>query len=167
MALGVLAVTVLAVLELQGAIGRSAVEISGQERAAQLADAIMVELARLRNRPDAAGQPGGLDALAQIIPASGSTRPLRLVAARNGLRVILEDEADNPVSGILPRDRYYLIEVRQQPAPQNYGTGTGYLAVTLTVRWPYQIATGAGSADTTAADLAQASAIGFNAALTP
>ena len=166
-AIGVLAVTVVAVLALQASLQRSAAEISGYDRAAQLADAVAIELARLRDRPVAIGQPSRLDALAEIIPASDSDSPLRLVAAREGLRVLRESEADDTVTGIVPRDRYYLIEVRQQPAPLNYARDAGYLAVALTVKWPYQIATGPDAGGATAADLAQASVVVFNAALTP
>jgi hypothetical protein len=167
MAIGVLAGTVVTVLVLQGAIGRSVSEISSQERASQLMDASMIELARLRDRPVADGQPNRLDALAAVIPASDSSQPLKLVGARDGLRVVNEGEADDPTIGVPRRDRYYVIEVRQQPAPLDYRRDAGYLALRLTVRWPYQIATGAGPADVIAADLAQTSVLGFNGALTP
>jgi type II secretory pathway pseudopilin PulG len=167
MALGVLAVTVVAVLALQGATDRSTAEISGQERAAQLVDAVMIELARLRDRPVTPGQPGRLDALALLIPATGSVQPWQLVATRDGLRVISESDADDPAAGFPLRDRFYVIEVRQQPPPLNYVHDAGYLAVELTIRWPYQIPSGDGPASAMAADLGQGSSVQFAAALTP
>jgi type II secretory pathway pseudopilin PulG len=167
MALGILAVTVVAVLALQGAVSRSAAEISGQERAAQLVDASMVELARLRDRPVTPGQPGRLDALASLIPATGSAHPWQLVATRDGVRVISESDADDPAAGIPLRDRFYVIEVRQQPPPLNYVHDAGYLAVELTIRWPYQIPAGGGPDSAMAADPAQGSSVRFETALTP
>jgi len=166
-AIGVLAVTVVAVVALQEANNRVVAGIAGQERAAQLVDASLIELARLRGRPVAGGQPSRLEALAALIPASDSIQPFKLVASRDGLRVISEDEADDAVTGVAPRDRYFLIEVRRQPSPLSYVADAGFLAVTLTVRWPYQIATGSGPANAVLTDLEQGSRVVFNAALAP
>lgn len=59
-AVGLLAVTVLAVVAVQGVMGRSVHDASGYERAAQLVDAVTIELGRLRDRPAAIGQPARL-----------------------------------------------------------------------------------------------------------
>jgi prepilin-type N-terminal cleavage/methylation domain-containing protein len=166
-ALGLLAVTVTGVIALHTAIARSATDASEQYRAAQLADVIDVELRRLRDLPVPEGQPGKLDALANLIPPSDSNSPLRLVASRDATRAMRESEADQPATGIALGDRFFLIEVRQQPAPLDYTRGAGYLAVSLTVKWPYQLATGPDSTGAMAADLAQASVLVFNSALTP
>lgn len=166
-AVGLLAVTGVAMLALQDSMSRSVAEVAEHDRAAQLADAIDAELCRLRDLPIPAGQPTKLDALAQVIPPSDSDNPLRLVASREGTRVIRESDADDPIRGVALRDRYYLIEVRQQPAPLGYVSGAGYFAVTLTMRWPYQIATGPNPGDAAAADLSQASVLLLNSALTP
>lgn len=163
-ALGLLAVTVVAMLALQGAITRSVAEVSMQNRAAQLADTITVELRRIRDLPVAEGQPGRLDALAELIPASDSNFPLQLVASRDGSRVIRVSDTDDPATGVALRDRYFLIEVRRQPAPLDYVSGAGYLAITLTVKWPYQMAA---RPSASAADLEQTSAAVLNTALTP
>ena len=166
-ALGVLAVTVVAALGLLGAMGRSANENSETERAGQLVEASLSELARLRDHPVGEGLPGQLDGLAAIIPASDSPASFKLVGSRDGLRAVNETDADDPETGVLPRDRFYLIEVRQQTAPLNYRSDAGFMALSLTVRWPYRIASGPGAADFTAADLSQASVAIFNCALAP
>jgi len=166
-AIGLWAVTVTAVIALQGGLTRSVTDVSEYYRAAQLADPIEVELRRLRDLPSQGGPADRFEALADMICPSDSSRPLRLVGSRDGLRVIRESEADEPATGIARRDRHYLIEVRQQPAPLAYTSGAGYLAVTFTVKWPYQIATESSPTGATAADLAAASVLAFNSALTP
>ncbi len=166
-AVGLLAVTVLAVVAVQGVIGRSVHDASGYERAAQLVDAVTIELSRLRDRPAAIGQPARLDALAAIIPASESPDALRLVASRDGTRVSFESEADSPATCILPSERYFLIEVRQQPAPLAYVAEAGYLAVNLRVKWPYQVPTGPDPSLATAVEPSLASTAIFHSALTP
>jgi type II secretory pathway pseudopilin PulG len=135
---GLLAVTVVAVLGLQGAMVRSVADVTERARVAQLADAIEVELRRLRDLPVPEGETGRLDALARLIPASGRPDALRLVAARDGTKVIRESDADVSGMGVEPRARFYLIEVRQQPPPLSYARDAGFLALTLTVSWPYQ-----------------------------
>lgn len=166
-ALGLLAVTVVTVLALQGSIGRSVAEVSDHYRASQLADAIDLELRRLRDLPLPDGRPERLGALSILIPPEGSDHPLRLVAPREGSRVLREAEADDPVNGLPLRDRYYLIEVRQQPAPLAYTPGAGYLAVAVTVKWPFQLAADSSASGAAAADLTQASGLLLNFALTP
>ena len=166
-ALGLLAVTVVAVLALRGSIDRSVGDVSDYYRAAQLADAITVELKRLRDLPLPVGQRDSLDALAVLIPVGASDRPLRLVAPREGSRVLRESDADDPASGLALRDRYYLIEVRQQTAPLAYAPGAGYFAVAVTVKWPFQLVADSSAAGAAAADLTQASVLMLNFALTP
>ena len=166
-ALGVLAVTVVAVLALQNSISAAVAEVSAHHRAAQLPDAVDVELRRLRDLPVPEGPPIHLDALAGMIPSSESPSALRLVASKDGSHVIRESEADDPAMELARRDRFFLIEVRQQPAPLNYVREAGYLALTLTLTWPYQIPTGSGPGDAMAANRAQASTMVFHCALTP
>ena len=164
-ALGLLAGTMVTLLALRASISRAATDVSDHYRAAQLADAIDLELRRLRDLPLAVGQRDKLDALSVLIPPEGRDQALRLVALREGSRVIRESDADDPVNGLPLRDRYYLITVRQQPAPLAYTAGAGYLAVAATVQWPFQIPSGPGDAVT--ADLTQASVLVLNFALTP
>jgi type II secretory pathway pseudopilin PulG len=159
---GLLAVTVVAVLGWQGTIIRSVADVTERARVAQLADAIEVELRRLRDLPVLDGESGRLDALARLIPASGRPNPLRLVAARDGTKVIRESDADVPGLGVEPRARFYLIEVRQQPPPLSYVREAGFLALTLTVSWPDQPSPGM------AADPGETGAtLVLNLALTP
>jgi prepilin-type N-terminal cleavage/methylation domain-containing protein len=164
---GLLAVAVVAVLGLQGALNRSLADVADRSRAAGLGDAIEVELRRLREMPVPQSQFGRLDALARLISASDGPDPLRLVASRDGTQVIRESDADVPGLGVEPRARFFLVEVRQQPAPLNYAEGAGYLALTLTVSWPYQPAAGPGAAGSSAAAGQERSTLVLNTALTP
>ena len=193
-AVGILAITALAVVAVQGGLSRAVDDASGYERAAQLVDAVTIELGRLRDRPAPSGQPGRLDALATRIPASENRDALRLVATRDGVRVCLESETETSSTGILPNERYFLVEVRQQPDPLGYVglrpgnsahwakflvevrqqpdplgyvAGAGFLAITLRVVWPYQVPAGPDPALAIAANPAQASIAVFNSALTP
>ena len=167
MAVGVLAVSVLTVFSAHGVLGRSVADASGYDQATQLVDAVTIELGRLRDRPVPPGQPTRLAALAARIPPSESPDALRLVASRDGMRVCLESASDAVATGILPGERYYLIEVHQQPAPLGYVAEAGYLAVTLRVKWPYVLPLGPDLTQATAAEPTQASIAIFSTALTP
>ena len=164
---GLLAVGVVAVLGLQNSLGQAVMEVSERGRAAQLADAIEVELCRLRDLPLLDGQPGGLAALARVTPASGSADALRLVAPHDGTKVVRESDADAPGSGVDPRSRFFLIEARQQPAPLSYASGAGFLALTLTVTWPYHPPGGSVTATFPADSAAPGPALVINLALNP
>lgn len=166
-AIGIAAITVVALVALLAAGGRVAAEVSARNQAGNLADAVTVELLRLRDTAPTDGPAGKLALLASAIPASGSSGSLRLVAAPEGLRVIRESEADDPVSGVPLSDRFYLIEVRQQPGDLSYVPGAGFLALTATVRWPYHLRTGPEAGAAMAADLTQASTVVLNLALSP
>ena len=165
--LGLLAVTVVAMLALQHSLSHAVAGISEHQRAAELVDAVEVELKRLRDLPVPDGQPAGLEALAGIVPSSESTSALRLVAAKAGSNVVRESEADDPLIGLARRDRFYLIEVRQQPAPLNYVSEAGFLALTFKVTWPYQVPTGTGTADGMATDGAPSASAVFSGAISP
>lgn len=166
-AIGLWAVTAVALLVMQGSLVRSAGEIADFNHATQLTAASASELQRLRELPGPDGPPGGLEALAGLIPPSDSPQPLRLVAARDGARVWRESDADDAGSGLPRSARFFLIEVRQQPAPLNYVPGSGYLAVTFTARWPYKLAAEADAENAEAAGAARAAMLVLNAALTP
>ncbi len=166
-AVGLLAVTVVALLGLHRTLIRSTGAVSDRERAAQLADAITIELERLRDLRAADGTRRGLDGLAAMIPAAGSTDSLRLVGSREGCRVTQESGADDPVAGLRRAERFFMIEVRQPPPPLNYSRNAGFLAVTLAVHWPYLIASGPDSNQAIEADPALASILVLNDALMP
>jgi hypothetical protein len=89
------------------------------------------------------------------------------VASREGTRVIRESDADDPVNGLPLRDRHYLIEVRQQLTPLAYTPGAGYLAVAVTIKWPFQVPADSSATGAVAADLTQASVLILSFALTP
>lgn len=152
-ALGILAVTLIAVLGLLASSTRPAGEIADVHVAARLGGNIQDELERLK-----AGL--GLDGLAAMVPAGGSAAPLQLVATRDGLRVLRADGAapaasqalTDPVRpGIANRDRYYLAEVTQQ-LDLPYAPGAGFLAVSVRVTWPYRLPRGPPTPEATAVD---------------
>ncbi|MEO6873384.1 MAG: hypothetical protein ABI222_01045 [Opitutaceae bacterium] len=165
--LGLLSVTVVAILALHGYSRRAVADLTGQERAAQLGDAVAVELTRLRDLPAAEGHADKLEALSALVPSGDGAQALRLVAGPDGTRVTRESEADDQVKGLALRDRYYLIEVRQQLPPLNYSTGAGYLALGVTIKWPYQMAIGPDPDSAVTANPEQASVMMLNVALAP
>jgi len=168
-AVGIFAGAIVIILALFGPLNRSIGEVADNSRAARLAEAINAELLRIRDvQAPASGTK--LDAIAALV--NGGTI-LRLVASADGSHVVWETNAANdPVTGSPPgialHDRYYLIEVRAQPAPLNYTAGTSaFLALTATVKWPYQVPTGPGPTEAAPADLTQAQTLLLNYALTP
>jgi hypothetical protein len=167
---GVFAVGIVAVLGLLSPVSRSVAGVADQDKAAHLGEAIQTELARLRDSQTATSSLTKLDAFAALVPAGGT---LNLVASRDGAHVIRESDAGNDTvtgspPGIAKRDRYFLIVVTRQPSPLgDYTNGAGFLALTLTVKWPYQITAGSGADDATAADLTVASVLVLNTALPP
>lgn len=163
-ALGLFAVTVVGVLALQTAIGESVAGIAAHSRAAQLGDALTIELRRICILSAAEGRAAGLDGLAALVPSSDSAPPLKLVASRDGLRVVRESEVDATEIGIKPQDRFYLIEVRQHAGPLEYASASGFLAATAAVKWPYSLAT---AEDLGARDSAGIATVVLNLALTP
>lgn len=143
-AIGVFAVTIVAVLGLLSPVNRSVASVSDYDKAAALGDAIQTELVRLRDLTTSGDK---LAVLATLVPASDSTQPLQLVASTDGSRVVRLADADNNATaspaGIAASERYFLVEIRQQPAPLAYTSGAGFVAVTATIKWPYAAATSA------------------------
>jgi len=168
-AIGVFAVTIVAVIGLMTPLSRSVAGVSDFDKAAQLGDAIQAELVRLR---DLTASGNKLDALYNASFAGGKV--LTLVAPPDTSRVVRESDADNDPAtgsppGVFPRDRYFLIEIRAQSAPLNYtpGSNQAFLAVTAIVKWPYQIATGPNAPAAAAADATQTSSLLLNFAVPP
>lgn len=166
-AIGVFALTIVAVVGLLAPVNRSVAEVSDSDRAAQLGDPIQTELVRLRDAESG-------DRLAAFHQAhfGGGRAVLQLVASRQGPHAVIVTAADNdPLTGqppgIIRRDRYFLIEVREATGALAYTSGSGFVAMTATIRWPYQVPTGAGANDATDADLTQASSLLLNFALPP
>jgi type II secretory pathway pseudopilin PulG len=162
-AIGILAVTLIALLGLLAASTRPAGVIADTQVAAHLGENIQDELERLK-----AGL--GLDGLAAMVPPGGSAAPLQLVATRDGLRVLRADgtaaAAGNPLNdplrpGIANRDRYYLAEVTQQ-LDLPYAPGAGFLAVSVRVTWPYRLAAGPPTTEATAVDADPAREVPMN-----
>jgi type II secretory pathway pseudopilin PulG len=152
-AIGILAVMMLAVLGLLATSTRPAGVIAEMQVAAHLGENIQDELERLK-----AGL--GLDGLAAMVPPAGSAAPLQLVATRDGRRVLRADGAasaagnvlNDPLRpGIANRDRYYLAEVTQQP-DLPYASGAGFLAVSVRVTWPYRLPMGPPTTEATTVD---------------
>jgi hypothetical protein len=166
-AIGMVAVSVVALIALLAAGSRSAGDIATRNRAVHLADAVTLELARLRDTLPRGSSASGLAALAETIPPSASSQSLRLVAPLDGLRAIQESDADNPDMGVRPHERFFLIEVRQQSGDLANSPDAGFLAVAATVRWPYQPGPGPGARAVSPADLSQAATAVLNLAITP
>ena len=166
-AIGMVAVTVVALVALLAASSRAAGEMAARQQAVHLADAVTLELLRLRDALPGDEPAGGLDVLATLIPESASSQSLRLVGSLDGLRIVRESEAGDPELGLAPGDRYFLIEVRQQSGNLAYVAGAGFLAVSAKVRWPYQSKLGPEGSAAVTADLSQASTAVLNLAVTP
>jgi hypothetical protein len=142
-AIGLIAIVLVALLASFGPAARSAGDAADVEVAARLAGNIQIELERLEAE-------FGLEGLAALVPSAGSVPPLRLVATRDGQRVLRADGTapaadhapDDPtLPGIAQRDRYYLAGVTQQ-LDLPYAAGAGFLAVSVRVEWPYRLPAG-------------------------
>lgn len=165
-AIGIFASAVAVVLALFGPLNRSVTEVSDAARAARLAEAINVELLRIRDAfPYNAAQ-----TRTEQFAATFASGPLTLVGSADGTRVVRESEATNdPVTGnprgIAGRDQLYVIRIS---TPPGYTAGTlSYLPLTATVSWPYHQATGPGAADFVEATASQARSFVLNYALGP
>ncbi len=142
-AVALLGVVLVVVLGGFGSVARSTGAVLDDEALVRLAGGIRQELERLQAVV-------GFEGLAAAVPEAGSSSPLLLVGTHDGRRVLCDDgvepAADRPLNdpalpGIARRDRYFAIEAtRQIDLP--YGSGAGYLAIAVTVRWPYLVPAG-------------------------
>ena len=162
-ALGLLAASVMFTVSLQSSISRSIAETAESARAAQLVEAIHVELQRIRDTPVGNGPGDRLQALAAIIPGAQAPSSLRLVGAKNGTVVFRETDMDAPPTRIAAAERFYLVEVRQQPPPLDYVPGSGFLALTLKISWLYLPSSGPPNRSSPS----RGSSLVFNAAIAP
>jgi hypothetical protein len=137
-AVGIVAVTVVSLAVMLAAGSRVAADNSARHQAAQLGDAVAVELMRLRDALAVEGSADPLELLVENIPPSGSTSSLRLVGSRDGLRVVRETDADDPVMGLPSRERFFRVEVRQLGGSLGFRAGAGFLAVAASVQWSGQ-----------------------------
>jgi prepilin-type N-terminal cleavage/methylation domain-containing protein len=174
-AIGIFALAVSAILGLFGPLNRSVADVGHTMQAARLADAINVELMRIRDSlaPDA--ESGlKLTSLNQLL----NEGPIICVGSADGTRVVRLSEAGLPITGIppgiAPRDRFFLIEIRKQPdtipgsdLPNPLAFRDVFLAVSATVSWPYQVPRGPQPDDADEADPAARQFVKFNYALGP
>jgi len=175
-AIGILAVTLVAVLGLAGSTMRSAGAAADRAVAARLGANVRSELEQLKADL-------GMSGLAAIVPRGGAAAPLQLVATRDGRRMLRADGAaaaanhalNDPVQpGIARRDRYFLAEVTQQ-LDLPYASDAGYLALTVRVSWPGVLPVGPATPGATAVDadaarevpLRERTIVFFNFALRP
>lgn len=149
LAAGLLAFTAVGLVALLGAATRGTGDMGARRRALGLADAVAAELCRIRDSFPAGNR---LSRLAALVPPENSGVALYLVADRDGLQVIRESEAASDNRGIPLAERYYLIEVRQQAGQFAYNEGSGVLALSAVIQWPYQLRTGPGATDATGSD---------------
>ena len=152
-ALGVMAVVLATLLGMLGPAATRAGDIADRHAVARLGGNLQGELERLKAEL-------GLDGLALAVPAAGSNPTMRLVALRDGNRVLRADGAEPPADrplndedlpGIAHRDRFFLIDVTQQP-DLPYAAGAGFLAVSARISWPYKLPAGPPTAGETRPD---------------
>jgi hypothetical protein len=150
MAVGIVATTLIVLLGLLASVANSSGELADSRALAEVGIGLEGELERLKTDL-------GLDALAALILPAGSATPLQLAATRDGRRVLRRDgpapAADHPLDdpalpGIALRDRYFLIEVTQQPDLPS-APGAGFLSASARVTWPYRLPTGPATAAAT------------------
>lgn len=142
-AIGLVAVAVVALLGLLAATVHSAAGLGDAEGGASLGGSVQCELERLRDSH-------GLAGLAGLVPLAGSPAPLRLAGTRDGLRVRCLDAADpaadrspsDPVlPGIAARNCWFLIELTRIKELDTSGDA-GFLAVCARCSWPYKLPLG-------------------------
>lgn len=133
------------VLGLLPALARRAADSHDTHTAAHLADTVRSELG---------GQAAaGLDGLVAALPilTAEAEAGLQFVAARDGSDLRRPSASEAP-----GRERYFLVVVRRFDAPPlAYDAAAGFLAVNVTVAWPYQVPGAGGLALTTAASARQ------------
>lgn len=134
LAVGLLAFTIVAVVGLLGATGRSVSDVEDSTTAAQIADAVQEEFQRM-----------GFQDLVDL-PV-----PISLYGSATGDRVVLSGATyanDPDAGGIAPRDRYYDIRVTRAGGRLTYNPNfSGFVALRVEVRWPHNIPTGPGPND--------------------
>lgn len=168
---GVFALAIAAVIALFGPLNRSAAEVSQTVQAARLAEAINVELIRIRDGLPASADSNRAAAFAALLlgDAGSPQGSLRLIGSSDGTRVVRDSEADNPstalVPGIAPRDRLFVIDVSLQP--DYIADSMPHVPVHASVRWPYYLPTGPNDSDAVAADLSNAQRLVFSYAIVP
>ena len=159
-AIGLVAVSLVAILGLLAATTHSAAELSGAQGSASLGGSIQSELDRLKDSI-------GLAGLASLVPPSGSAAPLRLVGTRDGLRVRCVDAADpaanrslgdSVLPGIANRDRYFLIEVTRLPEWET-AADSGFVVVNARCSWPYELPLGPATSGAAEYDADQAQVV--------
>jgi hypothetical protein len=142
-AVGLLSFALVAIIGLMSATTRSATDLAEAEGIPSLGAGVQCELERIKASV-------GLDGLAGLVPAGGSTAPLRFVGTRDGLRILRADGADpaagHPLDdavlpGIANRDRFYLIELVRLEEP-DAGADAGFIALGARCSWPYKLPAG-------------------------
>ncbi len=194
-AVGIFAIAIVGVIGLLAPTAKSIGDVTDTAAATRLADGVASELARLRDSiPTSSTNPTHLDGLYTIINTGNSdASKYSLTAVADGSYVVRDDKttgSSNPANndpvnppanqprGIAKNNRYFLIEVVTQKVPltgpQNslayipsgqIGGPSGFLALTIVVKWPYYIGANAATAQL-ASPSAQSSMI-YNIALTP
>lgn len=164
-AIGVVALSVVGLFGLLAHSGDSSERLAARATAIRLGDAIEIELMRLRDAAPGDAPDGGLGELAALMRNESDDTPLRLVAVRDGIRVVRESDADSPEHRIPLRDRFYRVDVQRQSGALAYEENDAVLAYTVEVRWPYMAAAGPEANDAVAADPLRASRVRLNLAI--
>ena len=190
-AVGIFAIAIVGVIGLLAPTAKSIGDVTDTAAATRLADGVASELARLRDSVPTSGSPRlGLDGLyTKISTGNSDTSKYSLTAVADGSYVVRDDKttgSSNPANndpvnppanqprGIAKNNRYFIIEVYTHQGDNLAYTpntsagipiGSGFLALTIVVKWPYYIGANAATAQL-ATPSAQSSMI-YNIALTP
>ena len=130
--------------------------------AREVAASVPRELERIRDMAEGSPTTTRLDFVAASVGESG----LRLVASAAGAPLLLESEAGS--GGGLPAGlQYYLVEVTPMPEPWRYHSGSGFLALHVTVSWPYRLPAGGATSEAVVTNPDAREALHLRFVLTP
>jgi len=135
-AVAVFAGAIVAILGLLGPLMQNTREVLDSATAARLADSVDAELERLVRDPNFGFE--------WVEEQTSGEDFIELFGLQDGSYIVVADAAKNdPVTGkprgILARDRYFRIVIRQLDAPASSDT---FLALSIRAEWPYAVPAG-------------------------
>lgn len=168
LAIGVFAMTIVAVLGMLGSSSQATSEVINTVSASQIADAVRTELENVDYETD-------------LVNGTSGTSVLELYGRKNGDGVVLkryagnDPETGNP-PGIAERDRFFLIQVERLGKTGDSlvyrgddvgtpATDAAQMALSVRVYWPYQVPTGVGPNDAAVVDPTRRSLATFNVSI--
>jgi len=139
-AVAVFAGAIVAILGLMGPLLQNTREVLDSATAARLADSIDTELDRLVGAL-------GFD---EVRTATEGTNAIVMFGVQDGSYIVVADAVENDPGtgkprGILARDRYFRIVIRQLDAPASSDT---FLPLSIRAEWPFNTPAGVETAET-------------------